>query len=148
MDKILVPVLMGVMLTGALAWSRDDKQQQTSAYIGDWKIVAGEKAGQKEPAERIEGTKVRIAQDTILVMDQKDRRVYLVKYEVNGDKQPHSIKMTVLEGPLQGTTARGVIELKEDTLKLCYSPDGENVPTRFATAKGVNQLLFVMKRTK
>jgi uncharacterized protein (TIGR03067 family) len=149
MRRSLFCALGALLLLYTPTWSRDDsKSDKTPNFVGNWRIISGEKAGEKEPAERIEGITVRITKDTIVVVDKKDKKVYAASYVVDLTKRPHPITMTETEGPKKGDVARGIIQFQDDTLKLCYAVGGDKAPTEFATRKGMKELLFVMKKAK
>jgi uncharacterized protein (TIGR03067 family) len=135
-----------VAASGAL--SREEAKAPAPKFVGSWVVVSGEKEGEKEPPERIKGTKVRITRDMITVIDNKDKQVYAMKYKVDLEKRPHPITMTVLAGSQKGETAKGIIQLQGEALKLCYASRGGPAPKEFATKKGVHHILFVMKRGK
>jgi uncharacterized protein (TIGR03067 family) len=140
---------VGILALGvAFVVRADEKGGPTKApnFVGDWTIVAGERAGEKEPEERIKGTAVHSTADTITVTDKNDKETYVATYKIDLGKKPHPILMTAKNGPDKGQTARGIIQLQGDTLKLCYAVPGNPAPADFATKKGENQLLFVMKK--
>ena len=42
----------------------------------------------------------------------------------------------------------GIYELKNDTLKVCFDPDGSNRPEKFATKDDTAHFVAVYKRVK
>jgi uncharacterized protein (TIGR03067 family) len=138
-----------LLLAADVGLRAEDEKDRTPPFAGAWVIVAGEKEGKKEPAERIEGTRVRITRDTIVVTDSKDQQVYVMEYQADLGRRPNPIRMTLTEGPHKGRSAKGIIQLQDDgTLHLAYAFGDDKPPTEFATRKGTKKLMFVMKRAK
>ena len=136
------------------ALSDDKPKLKTSGapadLLGGYTIVAGERYGEKEPTERIEGTTVRIADDAIIVLDKDKKEVYAQTYKVDTTSTPWKITMKSKITPYkQGggeTEAKGLIEKEGDTVRLIYALPGGEVPTEFKTKQ--KQLMFVLKNEK
>ena len=119
--------------------------------LGGYTIVSGERYGEKEPTERIEGTTVRIADDAIIVLDKEKKEVYAQTYKVDTTSTPWKItlksKITPYKQEAGGETeAKGLIEKNGDTVRIIYALPGGQVPTEFKTK--AKQLMFVMKNEK
>ena len=119
--------------------------------IGGYTIVAGERYGEKEPTERIEGTTVRIAEDAIVVLDKEKKEVYVQTYKIDTTSTPWKIAMKskvtpYKKGDGEEAVAKGLIEKDGDTVKLIYALPGGEVPTEFKTKQ--KQLMFVLKNEK
>ena len=117
--------------------------------IGGYTIVSGEKYGIPEPAERIEGTTVRIALDAIVVMDKDKKEVYAQTYKIDTTSTPWTIVLKSKITPYktgEDTVAKGLIQKDGDTVKLIYALPGGEMPTEFKTKE--KQLMFVMKNER
>ncbi len=148
LGKLWVTLGMAGMLGGPAAWAAEKvtPKDAAAALVGGYTVVSGEKYGEKEPAERVEGTSVRFTEDRIIVTDKDKTEVYGSQYTLDTSESPYRITMTSKLGPSEGKIAKGLIEKKGDTLRLIYAlPDGE-APTEFKTK--AKQLMFVMKNTK
>lgn len=143
-----------LLISGATAFADDEKPKMKDSgapesLIGAYTIIAGEKFGEKEPKERIEGTTVRFAEDAIIVLDKDKKEVYAQTYKIDTKSKPWKITMKSKITPYKGadskkeTVAMGLIEKEGDTVKLIYAlPDGD-MPTEFKTKD--KQLMFIMK---
>jgi len=147
--------LAAFLLTGALAIADDKPQNRNdsgapSDLIGGYTIVSGERYGEKEPAERIEGVTVRFAEDAIVVLDKDKKEVYAQTYKLDTSSKPWKVTLTSKITPYskssEETTAKGLIEKQGDTVKLIYALPGGEAPTEFKTKQ--KQLMFVMKNEK
>jgi uncharacterized protein (TIGR03067 family) len=141
-----------------LAFADDKPKPKDSGapadLIGGYTIVAGEKYGEKESAERIEGVTVRIAEDAIIVLDKEKKEVYAQTYKIDTTSTPWKItlksKITPYKeakgGDSEESIAQGLIEKDGDTVKLIYALPGTPAPTEFKTKS--KQLMFVMKNER
>ncbi len=122
--------------------------------LGGYTIVAGEKYGEKESAERIEGITVRIAEDAIIVLDKDKKEVYAQTYKIDTKSTPWKITLKSKITPYKQDTnkddgesiAQGLIEKDGDMVKLIYALPGSPAPTEFRTKE--KQLMFVMKNDR
>ena len=142
---------VGLTLYGALVLADDPARKTVSGepadLLGGYTIVSGEKYGEKEPAERIEGVTVRIADDAIVVLDKDKKEVYAQTYKIDHSTTPWKItlKSKITPGNQKGeqVEARGLIKKEGDKVTLIYALPGGETPTEFKTKE--KQLMFVLK---
>jgi uncharacterized protein (TIGR03067 family) len=155
MTRTTLALGMATLLTiGSTASSGDDKPKTNASHapadlIGGYTIVSGEKYGDKEPAERIEGTTVRFAEDAIIVLDKDKKEVYAQTYKIDASTTPWTITMRSKITPYKGTdeaVTKGLIQKDGDTVKLIYAVPGGDMPTEFKTNS--KQLMFVLKNER
>jgi uncharacterized protein (TIGR03067 family) len=126
--------------------SKADKTCTPETLAGGYVIVSGEKEGNKEPEERIQGTSVTFTKDSIVVVDKEKKEVFSAFYKIKTTTNPCDITMTSRVDSSAGEIARGLIQKEGDTVRLIYAlPTGE-IPTEFKTKQ--KQLMFVMKKSK
>ena len=107
---------------------------------GRWTVVSVELAGMPVPG---------LARAELVFADGKkvftlpDGRVEKGTYQLNAARQPGEIDATT-EG--RDGTERGIYAVDGDTLKLCLATGGAERPREFATRKGSNQILIVLRR--
>ena len=78
---------------------------------------------------------------------RSDQFTFVMSYELVKDTKPQAVKLTILESPFgAGQRTNGILELKNDTLKLCYPPMGGDIPTKFDGKSGSGRHYFVLKR--
>jgi uncharacterized protein (TIGR03067 family) len=140
------------------------KDSAPPELLGGYTVVSGEKFGETIPADRIEGTTVRIAEDGIVVLDKEKKEVYAQTYTIDTSKKPWAITMKTKIAPyIKDATAKdeddsakekdrkepvaqGLIEKDGDTVRLIYALPGGETPTEFKTK--AKQLMFEMKNMK
>ena len=133
----------GVLVAVALQVPAEDKKN-AAKLVGTWTVMAAEKDGKQETAEGVKDKQVKITRDTITCMD-KDRKTDMAcKYEIDTSRTPWVVTMTCTEGEHKGKTLKGIAELQDDTLKVCYSHPDKDAPADFKTKEG--QCCFTLKR--
>ena len=138
------------------ASAQDSKAKPTASgapvdLSGGYTSVSGDKYGEKEPAERVEGTTVIIAEDGIVVRDKDKKEIYAQTYKIDTATTPWTIvlksKITPYTEKGAGESiAKGLIQKDGDTVKLIYALPGGEMPVEFKTKD--KQLMFVMKNEK
>jgi uncharacterized protein (TIGR03067 family) len=116
-----------------------------SKLEGTWKVTSVmEKGKEKGPEDHT----MIISGDTLTVK-KGDEVVFKGTFKRDKTKKPREIDVTVTEGPekVKGKVAKGIYELKDDTLKLCANHPGEEQrPTEFSAPENSPFMLITMKR--
>jgi uncharacterized protein (TIGR03067 family) len=115
--------------------------------LGTWKIESGVRNGEKIDKEKLEPVTVEITKEKITLTDKKNDAKFVMTYKTK-DGKPKGIEITIIEGPVKDVSAKGIFELKDDTLKLCYHPMGGDAPTTFESKADSQLFLFTLKREK
>jgi RNA polymerase sigma factor (sigma-70 family) len=126
---------------------------------GTWVAVAAEANGKEVSEKLIKEAKVTlviagdkfVASATNLVgMNGKVTWTGIIK--VNSSKRPpwfdlldNLVEITKTKSALKTTGAKGLYELRDDSLKVCYGPER---PAQFKTAPNSSQKLYVFERRK
>ncbi len=63
-------------------------------------------------------------------------------------KSPRRIDVVVKKGLHQDSTMLGIYEVKDDTLKVCFDPEGDGRPSEFATKPDTSRYVAVYKRVR
>lgn len=113
--------------------------------IGSWKVESGVKNGEKIEKDSLEPVGVEITKDKIVLTNKKENAKFVLGYTLKDGK----LDMTIEEGPEQakGMKAKGIVEVKGDTLRLCYSLAGD-APTKFESKADSKTHCFTLKRDK
>jgi uncharacterized protein (TIGR03067 family) len=136
-------VVAGILVAVALQVQAEDKKDAPK-LTGTWTVTAEEKDGKQQTAEGIQGRQVKITRDTI-TCTEKDRTTHMAaKYELDASRTPWTISMSCTEGELKGKTVKGIAELQDDTLKICFAQPDQEAPADFKTKE--NQCCITMKR--
>jgi uncharacterized protein (TIGR03067 family) len=140
----------GALLVVAYPFGVDaqDKKKEggfnAAKMVGTWNYVSGEKNGEKLDKDHFKGSKVVITKDKITLEGEQGK--FVIDYKVDATKTPAALSMEITEGSQGvGSTAKGIVEVKGDELKLCYAAEGD-APTKFEAKEGSNAHLFILKR--
>jgi uncharacterized protein (TIGR03067 family) len=126
--------------------AQDGAKFDAGKLVGKWQYVSGIKNGTKVAEESLKNQVVTITKDKITL---KGEDTFVMKYELDTTKNPLGIKLEMLESPFgAGAKSEGVIEVKDDQIRLCYAPMGEEAPKTFDAKEGTKMHLFVLKRSK
>lgn len=122
-----------------------DKEDKFDAekMVGTWTYVSVEKNGQKADNDSIKEGKVTIAKDKMTL--EGSAGTFVLKYKLDTTKKPVTIDMEMTEGGGQGSTAKGIIAVQGDELKLCYSTS-DAAPKKFEAKEGSEHRLVILKR--
>jgi uncharacterized protein (TIGR03067 family) len=143
---LFVCAALGAFVPLAAQDKDKDAKFNPDKLVGKWTYVSGVKDGTKVDPDNLKKQKVEFTKDKLtLTGDDK----FVMKYELDTSKKPVGIKLEMLESPFgAGAKAAGIIELKGDELRFCYSPMSEEAPKAFEAKEGSKAHYFVLKRAK
>ncbi|MGL4424242.1 MAG: TIGR03067 domain-containing protein [Gemmataceae bacterium] len=151
--RFLVALLgLAVMIGFSTADDKKDEKKAAPAFDaakleGTWTLKEGKKAGAALSDDGKKGTYV-ITKDKITIKDGDGKDTFVMKYTVDGKASPVTIDMEILEGPgdgVKGAKAKGIVEVTDDTLKICYDAMGGDRPTKL---DGEKAYYFVLSKKK
>jgi uncharacterized protein (TIGR03067 family) len=122
----------------------DKPETDKEKLQGTWIAESFEEGGKKAPEEEVKSrnTQVIFAGDKVTLPIKGEGKAF--DYKLDQEKKPKEID--VLHE--KGKTAKGIYQVKGDTLELCLDKgDGER-PTEFASKEGTTHVLIVLKRKK
>ena len=119
-------------------------QLDPSKLVGEWTYVRGQVNGDDIGEDRLQG--LIAFTDKTLTLTGDDAK-FVFDYEVDAEKGPASIKLTMTESPFgAGAEANGIIRLAGDQLELCYAMDNGPAPKKFEAPADSNHRYLVMKK--
>jgi uncharacterized protein (TIGR03067 family) len=137
--KHLALAVLAVGLFGAAARADD--------LEGTWKIESGVRNGEKVDKDKLDPVTVEVTKDKITLTDKKNDSKFVMTYKTKEGK-PTGIDITIVEGPVKDVSAKGIVEVKGDTMKLCYHPMGGDAPKTFESKADSQLHFFTLKREK
>jgi len=125
-----------------------DDALKPADLVGLYDIVSGEKYGVEDPKEHWEGSTVRFTEDRVVVVDKEQKEVYGATYKLEAGEKDQSgatvIKMVSKLAQNEGDVSYGLVEKKDDRVRLIYALPGAMRPSDFKTKD--KQLMFVLKK--
>jgi uncharacterized protein (TIGR03067 family) len=145
MNALWTPMLWAMFAMAPLGDAPVSPEDAATAVEGSYKIVSSEKNGQPTPKEEIDGMVVTFTKDKILTIDRDKKEVYSATYKIDSTQKPAMITMVSTMEQFKGATAKGLVEIGKDKVKLIYTlPDGKIMPTEFKTFEG--QVMVLLER--
>ena len=146
--KPVISLSLVVALGVALTARAEDAKFDASKMEGKWTYVSGKKAGADSAKEALMGT-VEITKDKITIPGP-DGKSFSIGYKLDVKPSPVKVDLEILDGDFKGGMAEGIIELKDDELKICYglTSMGGKRPEKFESTKDNGAHYFVLKRKK
>jgi uncharacterized protein (TIGR03067 family) len=146
--KTIAAFALGLGLLGwvGLACEAQDKEKKGEApkLEGKWTLVSGKVNGTAIGDEAKKGEYTFTA-DKLTIKGMGV--TFVMSYKLDAKANPVGIDMEILEGPegSKGSKAQGIVELKDDVLKLAYTMDKDKRPADFKGEKGN---VFELKKAK
>jgi len=129
----------------SLARGDDAAKQDQAALQGEWSMVSGERGGSAMPDAMVKTGK-RLFKGDELTVTVGGMTIMKATVTLDPTKQPKAIDYKITDGPNKGKTQLGIYELKDDTVKFCFSNPGDERPAAFETKSGDGRTLSVWKR--
>ena len=111
---------LAVIACFGIAIGQDPKKPAKNGLDGLYSVTAGEKDGKEIPPDKLKGLLIKFDGDKVMGTD-KDKKVFFGStFTIDKTTSPYTITMTST-APKAGEKAMGIIEMKGDTVKLCYA---------------------------
>ena len=125
---------------------KDSKKFKAKAIVGNWKVVAGQRSGEKIPAERLPPS-IKITKKEITI-PTGDAEPFVFSYKIDSSKSPATIDLKIEGGPVPEGQAVGILKFEKKKLVLCYESTGQKRPKEFKTKADDGCFMFEMERIK
>jgi uncharacterized protein (TIGR03067 family) len=125
--------------------AQEISKRELEKLQGTWRYESYEESGKKTSADDLKEKRVFFGANQFIIK-KGDELVQVGSLKLDPIDGHRDIDATVIAGPNKGTTMRGIYSLKEDTLKVCIDPEGNERPREFKTASDTGHYLAVLKR--
>lgn len=116
-------------------------KEELKKFQGTWRVELQDDDGKKFSEDDLKGRTVSFGMNLFLVR-KKTAMEQLGKIKIDPAKK--TINASIEKGGREGDLLPGIYEFDGDTLKLCFSTDGDNRPKEFKG--GPDKLLMICKR--
>ena len=144
--KTFVTLALGLGLLGVLGGTTtaQEKDKKAPKLEGKYTLVAGKRNGAAIDDESKKAA-YSFTEDRINIKGGEVS--FVMSYKIDPKTEPMNIDMEILEGPegAKGMKALGIVEVKDDTIKLAYSTEKDKRPKDF---KGEKDFYFELKKAK
>src|SRR6516162_6482540 len=141
---------VGFAASGGFGTRADDKadlEKEVRKFQGTWTFESSKTGGKELPAGELKGLILTFEGDKHTVK-KGDEVIQVGTQKIDPTKSPKTIDVTMTEGPNKGMVMLGIYEIDENTLKVCFDPQGKKRPTDFKSPPGSENFVNVHKRVK
>jgi len=144
-------VLVAAFLLAAAARAQQpaplspEVRKELAALQGTWRLESYE--GAKKNRVNLKTRELFIGAD-LFFQRERGKDLQIGQVRLMPAKSPRRMDVIVHKGLHAGNTMLGIYELKGDTLKVCFDPDGDSRPNKFGASDETNQFIAVYKRVK
>jgi len=146
LSVLTVLVLAAVQSRGEQPGTREEEARKDLSHLqGTWQLESFENGSR---------SKVNVKKRTLFIggelylVREGDRVLQAGVLRLLPNRSPRRIDVTVRQGKHEDNTMLGIYELKGDELKMCFDPEGENRPSKFAAKEDSSTFVAGYKRVK
>lgn len=110
---------------------------------GQHQIVAGERSGKAIPEDALKGCTVRFVGEKVVAANKDGQEFLAGDFTLDPAKPPCAIVIKLTAGSDKGKELQGLVERKENTIRVIYAAPGTEKPTEFKTKE--NQVMYTLK---
>jgi uncharacterized protein (TIGR03067 family) len=123
-------------------FSADEKQK----VEGQHQIVGMERDGKQLGETNYTGASFRFTGDKVVGQNKDNTEFLNADYTCDTSKTPHTITLKLNSGSNKGKELHGLIERKDNTIRIILANPGSDAPTEFKTKE--NQTMYTLKAEK
>lgn len=114
---------------------------------GQWVCVSATVDGRALQEKTVAALRLTLTADRYK-SEKKSEVLFDSTYTTDNSKMPKQINMIGTEGALAGKEARGIYQLENELLTICYTMPDKPRPTTYESTEGSGKYLAVWKRVK
>jgi uncharacterized protein (TIGR03067 family) len=122
--------------------SRSSDSPKVANLTGEYRIISGERNGALIDQKELSDATITIRDKTITAYDKERKETFAATYTLETKQTPWEITMISTKAPEVGVIAKGLIEIKQNSVKLIYALPNGQPPTDFKA--GQQQQMFDM----
>jgi len=140
-------IALALLAVEGRSWDKpeEDAGKDLQSMQGTWQLESFESSDKAKVD--IKKRTLFIGGEVFLIRDA-DRIIQAGTLRLVTARTPRRIDATVRKGQHMDNTMLGIYEVKGDTLKVCFDPEGEGRPGKFAAKAETAQYLATYKRVK
>jgi uncharacterized protein (TIGR03067 family) len=135
-----------MMAAGALLAVTSLRADEKTDFKGTWIPSEGMAEGKKLPDNFLSSTKLMLQEGkySVVVGEEKEDGTY----KVDESKKPATVDITPTTGMNKGKTIPAIIEVRGDTMRVCYNTMGQDRPKDFNSTAENKFVMMVYKKQK
>lgn len=132
--------------TESPAAQEPEKDKNPFQLDGEWTIVRGTREGSRVEADRLPPVVTFQGKQLTIPAGADPDQKFVIAFKIDQNVQPAAVDFEIVDGPVTGATALGIIRMENGELTLCYDPTGQKRPEAFESTAENGRFLFVLKR--
>jgi uncharacterized protein (TIGR03067 family) len=135
-------VLLGCLLAGCRSLSTSDSADDIKKWQGTWKLVSSTYDGQPQMADMewvVEGDHYNIRLNGQLHEDPNT-------FKLDAGRKRIDVFHHETPAGTYGGKVKGIYQISDDSLTVCYDLTGQQYPESFETKPGSRQVLYQFRR--
>ncbi|HEX3152575.1 MAG TPA: TIGR03067 domain-containing protein [Gemmataceae bacterium] len=140
----MTPIVLGLALAIAAPAPKKAEDEVTAKVDGNWVIESLEGPKEGPPPGTLQ---FRFVDGKITIAEGAVGKTESATYTIDTTKKPFAMDIRPERGP-KDEVVYAIVEVKGDTLKLCFGRDKSERPTEFKGNAEKGVMLFIMKRAK
>jgi uncharacterized protein (TIGR03067 family) len=141
-----VVTLMAALFIAGAGHADDKTAGVSKKLIGTWHLQKGVMAGSVMPRESLTMIRLELTEGKYRLAGAESPDVGTWKVVPN--TKPMGIDITGTDGPNKGRTILGIVEVRGETMKVCYELSGKARPKKFESKPKTLLFLAEYKRVK
>lgn len=143
------PLLTSValLLTISSAFGSEPQGKDAEKLAGTWRVTAATERGQAVADNLLRSLRVKISGNSVSV-GYSDFDIIGGTLTLDPAASPKTVDLASTAGQHEGKTLKGIYQLEEDALKLCFADPAEQRPKDFASTPANKAYLLVCERKK
>jgi uncharacterized protein (TIGR03067 family) len=113
---------------------------------GQHAVVAVERDGKALGEAEFKGATIRLTDDKLVAANKDGTEFLTADHNMDATKTPCTIVVKPTAGSNKGKELQGLIERKDDTIRIIFALPGGERPTEFKTKD--NQVMYTLKAEK
>jgi uncharacterized protein (TIGR03067 family) len=130
--------VLGIAFAQLTAYAADKPDLE-----GQHQVISGERDGKPMDEKVLKGCTFRFTGEKVVAATKEGTAFLTAEYTLDASKTPCAITLKLTAGSDKGQELKGLIERKEDTIRIIYAGAGAEAPTEFKTQK--NQAMYTLK---
>ena len=125
----------------------DAVKEELKKLQGPWRMVSGERNGEKIPEDEAKSV-IRSFTDDTFEAKRDGTTITKGKVKLDPSQKPKAIDVIMKGQDDEDVTLKGIYEVDGDSMKTCLAPPGQDRPKEFSSKEDSGHMHYVWKREK
>jgi uncharacterized protein (TIGR03067 family) len=146
-ERWMVVGTLALLVVAGQLLADNEKQGKDAPKTTKYKYLSATNAGEEIPKKELEDW-ILTTDGAKGVLKKGDKVLVAANYKIDRTKTPWTIDLTITEGEDKGKVVKGILEVKDGTMRGCFGKPGKDRPTEFSSTKENGYFLEVLQEVK